>query len=153
MTITYNMIMTLNEFQRQTLIATGQEYLMEKLDADENLSNLLLPRTPHAQGLRHELGGLIHTIDLVNCIAEGDIQGAEEYLDQLRTQVAKSTRGVAKDALPVLQALGLIDDFFVGGVTIPDNFDLVGVQEDLAQREAVAHIAYRREQYPSSGAE
>jgi len=144
----YNSYVSLNEFQKQTLIATGQEYFIEKLDADEHLANVLLPRTPHAQGLRHEMGGLGHSIDLVNFVAEGDIEGANQYLHQLRTQVAQSTRGVAKDALPVLQAIGVIDEFFVGGVTVPEGFNLPQVQEDLKRRHAVASMTYRREQFP-----
>ncbi|MBI4999586.1 hypothetical protein HZB97_02350 [Candidatus Gottesmanbacteria bacterium] len=40
---------------------------------------------------------------------------------QLREQCRESSRGVAKDALPMLQGLGIINDLYHGPVKKPDN--------------------------------
>lgn len=116
--------MGLTEFGKQWLRASFQEegarcqereiqYFEEHLDA----ARILVPASAEHQAAKHQLGGASHALDVAQLLQKGDLSAAQQYVDELRQQVTASSRGVAKDALPMLQAFSIIDEALQGPIS------------------------------------
>lgn len=140
--------MSLNEYQRQVLIATGQEAQIATFKKLPALADAILPKSPEAQGFIHEKGGIAHAAIVLGYLGQGETVAANNYLGGLRSAMAQSTRGVAKDALPMLQAFEVIGDIFAGQAVLPEGMDVAMTLEKLKQQYYVAEVGFLREQHP-----